>query len=129
MGDRVYGRRVWYIPDAYLPSSGLGQKWEGHESVCIINDTDEDAAVAFTLYFEDRDPVDKIRFKLPARRAKHVGMHKPEDLGGFSVPRDVPYAIKVESSVPVIVQYSRLDVTQPNFTLMTTIPYTEDAAE
>jgi hypothetical protein len=25
-----------------------------------------------------------------------------------------------------VVQYSRLDVTQPNFTLMTTIPYSED---
>ena len=52
-------------------------------------------------------------------------MHKPADLGGVVVPRDVCYGIEVASDVPIIVQYSRLDVTQPNFTLMTTIPYAE----
>ncbi|MGE5558811.1 MAG: sensory rhodopsin transducer [Bacillota bacterium] len=118
-----HGAKIWYIPDAYLPSSGLGEKWEGHESVCILNATDRDAHIKFTLYFEDREPVSGISYTLRPQRCKHVGMHKPELLGGFAVPRDVPYAIKVESDQDIIVQYSRLDVTQPNFTLMTAIPY------
>ncbi len=119
------GKTHWYIPDAYLPSSGLGEKWEGHESVCVLNTSDRDATLRFTLYFGDREPLVTPPIPLPARRNRHLGMHKPADLGGVVVPRDVCYGIEVSSDVPIIVQYSRLDVTQPNFTLMTTIPYAE----
>lgn len=119
------GKLRWYIPDAYLPSSGLGQKWEGHESVCILNAGKQDAQVRFSLFFADRPPVENIPVVVKARSDQHLGMHKPEQLNGVVVPRDVPYGIVVESDVPIVVQYSRLDVTQPNFTLMTTIPYAE----
>jgi len=117
------GAREWFIADAYLPSSGLGETWEGHESVCILNPGDADAAVRFELFFADREPLSDIAFTVPARRDLHVGMHKPEMLGGVEVPRDVPYGIAVYSDQPVVVQYSRLDVTQPNFSLMTTTPF------
>lgn len=119
------GKTRWFIPDAYLPSSGLGEKWEGHESVCILNATDHDARLTFRLYFADRESAVSPELALPARRNIHYGMHKPAMIGGLVVPRDVPYAIEVSSDVPVVVQYSRLDVTQPNFTLMTAIPYAE----
>jgi len=117
------GAKHWYIPDAYLPSCGRGEKWEGHESVCILNAGEEDAHLSFRLFFADRPPVEGIQVLVKARSDVHVGMHKPEQLGGTVVPRDVPYGIVVDSDVPIVVQYSRLDVTQPNFTLMTTIPY------
>jgi hypothetical protein len=39
------------------------------------------------------------------------------------IPRGVPYAIRIESSVPVTVQYSRMDTTQPALSLMTAIAY------
>jgi hypothetical protein len=116
------GMKHWYIPDAYLPSSGLGQKWEGHESVCVLNVGNKDAHLVFTLFFEDRPPMENIQVTVKARSDRHIGMHKPEQLG-VKVPRDTCYGIAIDSDVPVIAQYSRLDVTQPNFTLMTTIPY------
>ena len=120
------GRRHWYIADAYLPGTGQGETWESHESVCVLNVGSRDAALTLTLYFEDREPIVIPDIPIKARSNRHIGMHKPEQLGGIVVPRDVPYGIEVAASEPVIVQYSRLDVTQPNFTLMTTIPYTED---
>ena len=119
------GMKHWYIPDAYLPSSGLGEKWEGHESVCVLNVGNQDAHLVFTLFFEDRPPMENIRVTVKARSNRHIGMHKPELLGGVVVPRDVPYGIAIDSDAPVIVQYSRLDVTQPNFTLMTAIPFSK----
>ncbi|WOO43296.1 sensory rhodopsin transducer [Rubellicoccus peritrichatus] len=119
------GKKSWYIPDAYLPSSGLGEKWEGHESVCVLNVGEQDAILTFILYFEDREPITIRDLRLAARSNRHIGMHKPEQLCGVEVPRDVPYGIAVESDQPIIVQYSRLDVTQPNFSLMTTTPYSE----
>lgn len=119
------GARRWFIADAYLASTGIGERWESHESVCLLNVGKTDAAVRVTLYFEDRPPVDSIRLTVAAQRNVHLGTNKPERWGGFSIPRDVPYAIAVESDVPLICQYSRMDVTQPNMTLMTAIPYSE----
>ena len=119
------GARRWYIPDAYLPSSGLGETWEGHESVCMLNVGERDARVTLRLYFEDRDPITIDGIELRARSNRHVGMHKPEQLNGVDVPRDTPYGMAVESDEPIVVQYSRLDVTQPNFSLMTTTPFHE----
>ncbi len=120
-----HGKTHWYIPDAYLPSPGTGGKWEGHESVCILNLNEAPATLRFELFFEDRQPIMIEKIVISARSNRHIGMHKPEQLDGTVVPRDVPYGIVVISDLPIIVQYSRLDVTQPNFTLMTTIPYTE----
>jgi hypothetical protein len=120
------GRPHWYIPDAYLPLSGQGERWESHESICVLNLGDVDAAMKMTLYFEDREPIRIDPVVVKACSNRHIGMHQPERLGGVMVPRDTPYGIAIESDQPIIVQYSRLDVTQPNFSLMTTIPYSED---
>lgn len=120
------GKTHWYVPDAYLPSSGQGQTWEGHESVCVLNVGKKDATLTFAFYFEDRPAITDVEVPMPGKSCRHIGMHKPEQLGGLELPRDVPYGIEVVSDRPVIVQYSRLDVTQPNFTLMTTIPYASE---
>ncbi|WP_206811913.1 sensory rhodopsin transducer [Paradesulfitobacterium ferrireducens] len=120
------GAKVWFIPDAYLPSSGKGEKYEGHEAICVLNTTSKNAALQLSFYFSDHDPWENIVVVVPAKRSKHIRLDHPEDLGGTVIPRDVPYGIKIESDTNVSVQYSRLDVAQPNFTLMTTIPYYEE---
>jgi hypothetical protein len=47
------------------------------------------------------------------------------------VPHGVPYAVRIRSNVPVTVQHSRLDSTQPALTLMTTMgwPLDEDSGD
>jgi hypothetical protein len=51
------------------------------------------------------------------------GAGTSKHLNGAVIPRDVPYAMRLRSDVPIIVQYSRLDRTQINMALMTTIAY------
>jgi hypothetical protein len=120
------GKKRWFVADAYLPSSGQGSRWESHESICILNVSDADAQIRLSLYFEDRPAIEGIPLAVKSKSNKHFRMDQPERLAGTQIPRDVPFGLAVESDVPVICQYSRLDVTQPNFTLMTTIPYSQD---
>jgi hypothetical protein len=117
------GSTTWYIADAYLSSTGHGELWPSHESVCLLNVGKLDATIRMTLYFADREPIDGIVIQLPARRDLHVRLDQPAMVGGVEIPRDTPYGIGLESDQPVVAQYSRLDVTQPNFSLMTTVPY------
>ena len=56
-------------------------------------------------------------------RTNHIRLDKIVSKDGAKIPKDTPYAVLVESDQPVVVQASRLDVTQPEYSLMTTIAY------
>jgi hypothetical protein len=115
------GHTLWMIPDGYIPPLSSGEL-ESHESICVLNTGDQTATVFVTVYFEDRDPIERIEVAVPGRRTKHIRTGCLSK-NGESIPKGVPYAMEVESDVPIIVQYSRLDATQAENSLMTTIGY------
>ena len=121
------GHQVWYIPDGYLPPTSYPGSLVSHEAVCVLNTGPNDATVRLTIYFEDREPLRDLTSRVPAERTLHIRLDKPEYTGGQRLPTGVPYAIRVESDVPVIVQHSRLDATQPALALFTTMAYPQDA--
>jgi hypothetical protein len=115
------GALVWLVPDGYIPLGGSGGL-ESHEAICVLNTGAEDARLLITLYFEDREPLRDLRVEVPAERTRHVRTDRPEEIG-VEVPRGAPYAARIVSSVPVTVQHSRLDATQPALALMTTMAH------
>jgi hypothetical protein len=118
------GARTWYIPDTYLPEPIKADgPYVGHEAVCVLNVSDQDANIELDFYFENQAPAKGIKVVVPAERTRHLRLDRPEQIGGYSIPVGVPYAIRLRSDVPVIVQYSRLDTTQVQATLMTTVAY------
>jgi len=118
------GARVWLIPDGYLPTPVRdGKAYQSHEAVCVLNTGAEEAHIQLDFYFEDREPIHDVAVLVGAERTFHIRLDKPEHLDGVQLPLDVPYAIRVRSDVPVIVQHTRLDATQINLALMTTMAY------
>jgi hypothetical protein len=109
------------IPDGYIPPVSSGEL-ESHESICVLNTGDLPAVVAVTVYFEDRDPIERVEVAVPGRRTMHIRTNSLRK-GDQTIPKGVPYAMEVESDQPVIVQYSRLDATQAENSLMTTMGY------
>jgi len=120
--DLAMGCKVWLVPDGYLPSCEPGDL-VSHESICVLNTGTEKAHCKLDVFFEDRDPLLDIPFQVEAQRTCHLRLDRPDMLGGIELPRDVPYATRVMSDVPVVVQSSRLDVTQPNLALFTTMAF------
>ncbi|MCL1796285.1 MAG: sensory rhodopsin transducer [Clostridia bacterium] len=116
------GYTEWFIPDCYFPAGGTEEPYVSHESVCVLNAGSVDAALSFTLFFEDMEPMEGFRAVCGARRTHHVRLDKLVTDNGRAIPRGVPYAIRMSSSVPVYVQYSRCDTTQANMAFMTAIP-------
>ena len=116
------GATTWLIPDGYWQTYSTG-KFPSHEAVCALNTGDTDAKLTFTLYFEDREPLTGFSAACGAKRTHHVRMDKLKGPKGESIPQGVPYAILVESSVPVVIQYSRMDTTQAEMALMTAIAF------
>ena len=115
-----YGKKIWLIADCYYPSKSVEGK--SHDAACVLNTGKTDAQLILTLYFEDRE---KMVFESFCRAEKthHIRMDKLINKQGLTVPTDTPYALMIESSENVVVQYSRLDTSLGGMALMTTIAY------
>lgn len=120
------GRRVWVIPEGYIPAASTGPEPEmtSHETACILNTGARDAHVRITLYFPDREPVGPYRVTVPARRTLHLRFNDLDD--PEPVPRGADYASVLEADAPVVVQHTRLDSRQAANALITTIAYSPD---
>ena len=116
------GKTTWLIPDGYMSDSKTGDL-VSHEAVCVLNLSGKTAHIDLTLYFEDREPLRGFHATCDHERTHHIRLDKQVNDDGLSIPREVPYAILMESYTPIVVQCSRLDVTQPEYALMTTIAY------
>jgi len=119
---KAYGRKTWLIPDAYLNSVSRTTT-PSHESICVLNTSDKDAHIALTLFFEDREKITDFTSACGAGRTHHIRLDRIRTAAGARIPQDVPYAILIESSEPIVVQYSRLDTSSPEMALMSTIAY------
>ncbi|MDQ5818640.1 MAG: sensory rhodopsin transducer [Actinomycetota bacterium] len=114
------GARVWLVPDGFIPEESSGSQ-ESHEAICVLNTSaEEEARLSISFYFEDRNPIKDVAVVVGPERTRHV---RTDSIDGAEIPRGVPYAIRIESSVPVTVQCSRMDTTQPALSLMTAMAY------
>ena len=118
------GKLKWFVPDGYLPAES-SHGVASHEAACLLNTGARDAAVRFTFYFEDGDPIGPVEITLGGRRTRHVRLDDAASIGGVELPRGVPYAYTVESDLPIVLQHSRLDTSSGAYTLFTTIAYGE----
>ena len=116
------GKKEWVIPDGYMSEISNGV-YVSHEAICVLNTGEKDAAIAITVYFEDREPMTGFKAVCKAKRTNHVRLDKIRDEKGNAIPAGVPYALEVISDYPVVVQHSRLDSTQSEMALMTTMGY------
>jgi hypothetical protein len=119
------GKKRWAIAEGYIPgwSHGPEPQFTSHEAVCLLNASDQDAHVAITIFFSDREPVGPYRIVVPARRTKHVRFNNLSD--PEPIPTETDYASVIESDVPIVVQHTRLDSRQAENALITTIAYAD----
>jgi hypothetical protein len=120
---RAIGARRWAIAEGYIPgwSTGPEPEMTSHETVCLLNTSDQDANVQITILFEDRNPAGPFKVELLAERTKHLrfnDLRVPE-----SIPKDTNFASLIESDVPIVVQHTRLDSRQNANALISTIAF------
>lgn len=120
--EYMNGRKVWYFPDGELPPPG-DEPMKGHESIVVLNDNSCPANIRMSLYFTDREPVREVEVTVMPERVRCIRMDNEADLKGVVIPRETQYAIRLESDVPIVVQYGRLDTRQVKMAFYTTSGY------
>lgn len=119
------GRTRWAIAEGYIPDGSTGPEpaMTSHETLCFLNTGNEDAHVRLTLYFTDREPVGPYRLTVPGERTVHQRINDLADPA--PVPKATDYAMVVESSVPIVVQHTRLDTRQAENALLSTMGWAD----
>lgn len=115
------GKTQWVYPDLELPPPG-DSPLKGHESLIILNMNPIDASVTITLYFTDKEPIILAPITVTARRVRCLRLDKPDDIG-IHIPRETQYALRLNSDIPVVAQYGRLDTRQQNMAFYTVMGY------
>jgi hypothetical protein len=117
------GRKVWAIPEGYIPDWGHGPKPElvSHEAFCILNATETEAQIRLMIYYADREPAGPYVMTVGARRTRHFRFNELAD--PETIPRGTEYASVFESTVPVVIQHTRLDSRQAANAIMTTMAF------
>ena len=119
----VIGNQTWAIPEGYIPegSTGPEPEMESHETLCVLNAGDEEATLAVTIYFADREPAGPYERTVPPRRTRHFRFDAFED--PETIPKATDFASVIESDVPVVCQHTRLDSRQAENALLSTIAF------
>lgn len=117
------GHCRWAIAEGYIPGESTGPKPEllSHETCCILNTGGLSARIDLWIFFSDREPIGPYRFEVPGRRTLHMRFNDLED--PEPIPRDTDYACLIESSVPIVVQHTRLDSRQAENALISTLAF------
>ena len=117
------GRKTWATGEGYIPSGSVSQAHDlvSHEALRLLNAGEDEASIRLMLYFEDRNPAGPYLITLAGRRTLHLRLNDLKD--PEPVPRDTSYAMMVESTVPIVVQHTRLDSRDPHIALLSTIAF------
>lgn len=118
----IVGKKNWIIPDCELPPEGEGVL-KGHESVIIVNDTKKKAVIKVKLYFADKEAYENIVWEVEPQKVRCFRMNNLDDMCGYVVPLETQYAMRLESTQKIVVQYGRLDNRQTNLAYYTTLAY------
>ena len=121
----MHGKRNWFFPDAELPPMGEDREIFGHESIIVLNPNSEDANVAIVLYWTDREQSPPLRVIVKAGRVRCVRVTETDGILGMHISVGEQYAISLESDIPVVAQYGRLDMRSGNMAFYTTPGYAE----
>lgn len=110
--ERDLGRKIWALAGSKIPMGQTGKEPEftSHDSLWMLNTTDEDGKVEITIYYPDREPVGPYPLEVKARRVRQVRINDLID--PEAIPLEREYGAVVVSSVPMVVQFSTTDTRQ-----------------
>jgi hypothetical protein len=105
----VIGKKSWVFADGDLPPMPEGVDGpKAHEALMVVNNGEEEAKLSITLLFENDDPKDDLSLVVPPKRVKCFRMDQPIWGSDYVIPFG-QYALIMESNVPVVAVFGRLD--------------------
>jgi hypothetical protein len=120
---KAIGHKVWAIAGGHIPPSSIGHEPEctSRDELFVLNAARREARMELTIYYTDREPVGPYKLKVAAQRVRRVRFNDLID--PEAMPLDVDYGVVIRANVPIVVQFSRLDTSQPSAAIASTMAF------
>jgi broad specificity phosphatase PhoE len=119
------GAKIWLVPGGYLVERPPDDRATSENALVVLNTGSDDARLLLDFFFEDRPEIADIPVTVAGRRTVRIPLDQPERLNGTELPCDVPFAMRVRSDHPIVVQYIQRDAS-PVSSVSTTPGYPVD---
>jgi hypothetical protein len=87
----------------------------------LLNAGEKEASVEITVVYTDREPIGPYRIEVEARRVRRVRVNDLID--PLPVPLETDYALTIESTAPIVVQFTRVDTSSAKNAAMGTLAF------
>ncbi len=84
----------------------------------------QEAEVNLSVYYTNREPAGPYKLIIKARSVRNLRFNDLVD--PVLVPLDTDYAVLVQSNIPVVVQFTRMDTGQPELAGITSMAFPVD---
>lgn len=120
------GDTEWLIPGGHVPVDSTGPEPEmvSHDRLTLLNAGGELSAVEITLRYAEGREAGPYRITVAPERLRHVRINDLID--PYAPPLGRAYAVSIEASAPVLVQFGRTDSRQAENATVSTMAYSED---
>lgn len=123
--SEAIGKRRWEFSGGDVPVDSTGPEPEmvSHEKLAILNASDEMATVELTLHYENGRTAGPYTLSTAPERVRHVRVN--DLIEPYAPPLGEAYAGVLESTTPVVVQFTRQDTRQQENATMSTLAHGE----
>ena len=114
MMDKTIGKKMWCFAAGHIPliSTGIEPDFTSNDKIAVLNVTESKAEIEMQIFYEDRAPVLYKKIVVQPLRIRKVRIN--DLINPIPVPLDTPYGLVIRSSVPVIIQFSRMNTGSRN---------------
>lgn len=108
------GKNLWIIPGGHIPlhSTGHEPACTSHDKVSLLNTNLHEAKVHITIYYSDEEPIGPYICSVASQRVRKIRINDLID--PLPVFLDRPYALVIQSELPIVIQFSRQSTEQQN---------------
>ncbi len=109
---KAYGKIDWAFSAGRIPfhSNGEEPEMNSHDKISVLNTSEEDAIVEMLIFYEDQSPVGTYEIRVEAKRVRKIRFNDLIDPEAIQLDRN--YSCLIQTSVPVVIQFSRMNTGQ-----------------
>lgn len=117
---------IWVIPAGHIPLQSTGEEpaFTSRDQICILNRNDAPAMITIMIYYENESPAGPYEIELKEKCVRQIRFN--DLVNPFPISLDRNFAAVVESNIPIVVQFTRMDTSQAMLAGFTTMAFAGD---
>ncbi|MDT0649010.1 sensory rhodopsin transducer [Autumnicola edwardsiae] len=120
---KAIGKIDWAFSAGRIPFKNNGEEplFMSHDKIAVLNTSEENAIVELLIFYEDQKPVGTYEILVRAKRLRKIRFN--DLIAPEAVQLERNYSCLIQTNVPVVIQFSRMNTGANSNAEMSTIAF------